>query len=309
MNYIIFGKNGKDSMKAIVKSLNREDVTLLKRAKNGIIRTYNIEKDLFIKQKLEINDIIKNGDTVIRYGCPLKINLDIKEINKSSGILLASNKFLARKELKQKNIPIPDTSNSFEYAKINYVSKGKPVIVRPVQHKRGEYFYVCDNERDLALACAKILAQTGFTYYISEVFPKTREFRAHCAHGKVLALLEKPKPENPDQIAWNLAVNGMQWTLLKWVDYKKDLCKIAVDAINALGLDFGAVDILSYPNVEGFPKHVVCEVNTAPTLSPYEIERYSKYFNLLINKDIKHFDPVWQVGKSFAWKNFQFKAD
>ena len=46
--------------------------------------------------------------------------------------------------------------------------------------------------------------------------------------------------------------------------------RAAIGAVSALGLDFGAVDLI----VDANGKEYVLEVNTAPALSPMRVEKY-----------------------------------
>ena len=80
---------------------------------------------------------------------------------------------------------------------------------------------------------------------------------------------------------------------MNWSDIPKGLCPLGVEAAKALGLDFGAVDI-----IEKNGRYYVLEVNTAPRLEGYSIERYSNYFKWFIDtEDTKHFDV-----KKYMWR-------
>jgi carbamoylphosphate synthase large subunit len=85
---------------------------------------------------------------------------------------------------------------------------------------------------------------------------------------------------------------------------------MALEAVKALDLDFGAVDIMT-KNHKDFKEHVVVEVNTAPSYTPYLISKYGSYFNLLFKTEDKY--KSWEFEKfkkapSFAWKNYQLKG-
>ena len=87
------------------------------------------------------------------------------------------------------------------------------------------------------------------------------------------------------------------------------MCKVAVDAVKALGLDTGAVDIMVDKRNAEIPV-CVCEVNTAPSLdsSPLDQEKYSKFINWLFCSDREWWNyEEWEAGKSYAWKNFQLE--
>jgi glutathione synthase/RimK-type ligase-like ATP-grasp enzyme len=48
------------------------------------------------------------------------------------------------------------------------------------------------------------------------------------------------------------------------------------DAMEKLGLDFGAFDVLYSPYLDN--RYAIIEVNTAPSLSPLALEKYLEYF-------------------------------
>lgn len=124
---------------------------------------------------------------------------------------------------------------------------------------------------------------------------------------RILNYLEKPNPGG-GQIAWNRALNGEAFTNVKWSDYNSAVCKVALEAIKALSLDFGGVDIIL--DREG--KAYVLEVNTSPTLasSEYSMSRYAKYFDWLCKepKRRKHFEiKDFKKASNYAWHDYHFE--
>jgi hypothetical protein len=68
---------------------------------------------------------------------------------------------------------------------------------------------------------------------------------------------------------------------------------------------------MSDPEDKTLERAVVCEINTAPTLTSttYVAERWSMYFNHLINSNVRVEDwdfEQFQKANSLAWKNEQF---
>jgi hypothetical protein len=94
-----------------------------------------------------------------------------------------------------------------------------------------------------------------------------REFRAHVWGGKVICLQAKMVPPGCDNFIHNFE-NGCRYTtqmLERWLTDKKEMDNInstAIKSVKALGLHFGAVDLLL--NKRGYL--YVLEVNTAPGL-------------------------------------------
>lgn len=170
---------------------------------------------------------------------------------------------------------------------------------------RGKNLWVCNNQNELNVAIRK-----GATYF-SEIYPKTEEYRVHCVLGKVVEVMRKPTPSDPNQIAWNRAQNDQPFTRVQWEDWKNYICKLALNATRSLGLDIAGVDIMVQKTNKSLPKAVVCEVNTAPTLnsSPHVLERYTALFNKIANSDtrIEHWDfEQFNKPSSLAWKSNQF---
>lgn len=109
--------------------------------------------------------------------------------------------------------------------------------------------------------------------FYAKVFPKTHEFRVHVFRGHAIDFTEKKARHgaNVNRLirsydnGWNFAHNDLSVTPAD----KAELEELAIEAIEALELDFGAVDLLAILNKEnprGLKKARVCEVNTAPGL-------------------------------------------
>ncbi len=107
--------------------------------------------------------------------------------------------------------------------------------------------------------------------------PKTKEFRVHVVNGEAVSIAQK-RQMSPEKLAElgisevNRAIRSYEngWVFAnEVVGTPPDLNRVkheAVLAVNAHGLDFGAVDVLVTGPGATFSKVVVCEVNTAPSL-------------------------------------------
>jgi carbamoylphosphate synthase large subunit len=247
----------------------------------------------------------RRGDKVVFWGS--RAILDTKDAivyNSPEKLAKASKKGLARKIMKEEGIAIPKTEFNVRMARrtLDY-----PMIITPEKHRAGKHFFVAHNYNELTNYFKKV--ENG---YISELFPKTKEYRVHVASGKALLVKQKPEPDDKGTIAWNFAENEKPWTTINRKDYDYDMLKLALTAVEKLGLDFGAVDIMSYPTDKNMPNHVVCEINTAPSYTPYLIEKYGSYFDKIFSMDTK-LEPwdysKFKKAKSFSWKNFQLKGE
>lgn len=225
-------------------------------------------------------EVIRDGDMIIRYGSAISINRTINEVNRN--ILNASNKPKAKRIFIENDIPTPKL--------INPISPSFPCIGRPRFHQKGKSFYYCENSLDISRAL-----RNGSEYF-QEFYDKTKEYRVHVAHGRVLFVQEK-MPINDRakaNLIWNFTNGEFVFKVLGRGLIPSGLCPLAVKAVKALNLDFGAVDILACSKNFNDPMFTVCEVNTAPRLQGYSLEKYAMYFNWLFNNNcqIDHFKDV-----------------
>jgi hypothetical protein len=117
---------------------------------------------------------------------------------------------------------------------------------------------------------------------------KTEEYRVHVAFGKVIHVVEKRKRADAEPSADEKLVRtlGDTWVFCEenhGCDERGDRTQLhaaSIAAVNALGLDFGAVDTLYSKAGE----YVVCEVNTKPGIgSTSTLEAYVNAFKEKIN--------------------------
>jgi hypothetical protein len=238
-------------------------------------------------------------DKVIRWGNSIPFNGSFVSYNSPGAVSISSDKGRFREVMMSNEIPIP---TPYHKDTVNW-----PIVIRPLHHHAGKHFFVANN----ALEFKKITSQLS-NFYASEVYPKQREVRVHCCSGKVLLIKEKPAPKDKNIIAWNFAVNEEAWSTIDRSNYDPALCKIALDAMKAIDLDIGAVDVMFDPIDKSKARYVVCEINTAPSLTDYLSSKYAQYFDFIFNSSSKI--STWDCskfkkGESFAWKNDQLNQN
>lgn len=295
---ILVGKFGKPSMKTVYSVMKNNDVDLIIKRKRTDHK-FNIYKDNTSNRRnpLHIQEL-SAAKVVIRYGNRIVAPFTEGTIvyNKSKSIGFASDKGLSRVLFREKNVRCPKLFDYDSYMESNITY---PVIARPRQHCKGQNFVVLNTPEQFI---EHYSMNHMYGWYYSEFIDKEKEYRVHCGHGKVLAIMEKPKGEG---IAWNRAINHDPFIRLKQADYMHDICLQALNAVNALELDFGGVDIIYKDGIA-----YVLEVNTAPTInsSAYVSEQYAKYFDWLTRSNVRR--EHWEYTKfkkpqSFAWKQEQ----
>lgn len=296
MKAIIVGNNGRASMREVLRLLDNDIILFTKKDNNSWTRQSKTTTRTSCSEPT-----FSGSDIILKWGNSIPVSIgNATYYNRGFASNNASNKLEARLLFEENNIATPRT-----YATIDQV-QGYPVVIRPIKHKAGKYFYIAHNRAELSRVInSKKSLVSG--YYMSEIYAKTREFRLHCAFGKVLVMKEKPPPSDLSQVAWNFAINEEAWSTIDRQNYDTAMCKLALCAIDVVGLDIGAVDIMSYPSSRDNRLHVVCEINTAPSLTPYLAEKYSMLFNRIFsNKPIEKWNyQKLTKGQSMSWKNFQ----
>lgn len=297
---ILVGRDGRPSMKKVFALMKTESELTVRRipprTKKPYLRVYEAAQVDNFKKK-PIDELKLEGVKCIRWGNRIEAPTDKGTIvyNKSEAIAHATNKKLSRELFIKGKVRTPQLVTPQNVKEAQF-----PIIARPSTHAKGKNFVTLKTRDDFAKHYATNEANG---WYYSEFINKEREFRVHCAHGKILGVMEKVK--GGDKIAWNRAVTGEPFTRIAQKDYPFSVCFQALKAVKTLGLDFAGVDVMLLGK-DGF----VLEVNTSPTLnsSDFISEQYAKYFDWLNRADKRrdHWDfTQFKAAESFAWKQFQ----
>ncbi len=111
-----------------------------------------------------------------------------------------------------------------------------------------------------------------FAPLYTQLLAPAEEYRVHVFKGVVIDYSKKMKRVNGEMISTNEEViknKGAGWDFVRDVAPRQGVCDRAIAAVAALGLDFGAVDVIRHDN-----KSYVLEVGTACGLSPRGVEAY-----------------------------------
>lgn len=90
---------------------------------------------------------------------------------------------------------------------------------------------------------------------------KTHEWRVHIFQGRVLRIARKV-PNEGATVVWNQANSHFKYDIRPGPETLRQLTTLGTGAVAALGMDFGAVDI-----IKGQGGFYVLEVNSAPGIS------------------------------------------
>lgn len=189
---------------------------------------------------------LKQGDLVVGWGKGVPtLPSGVKVLNPK----ISGNKFVEHQKLLKAGVPVPKLLSGPK----------EGFIGRSFNHQGGK----------------DLLAGSGHSYWVEKI-ETTREFRIHILGGvSIRAGMKVPRDEFPNPHPWIRSYDG-GWRLSygsNCQDYlKQSLRDAARDAVKALGLDFGAVDVAQ--RVGGGA--VVWEVNKAPGLEGGSLKKYAE---------------------------------
>lgn len=183
-----------------------------------------------------------------------KLNPDISNV---------TNKRVMRELFAEHEVPMPNLYSTEDIFAVDDHSLF-PVVGRPDQHSKKRGFWKCNTIGE-ALEAIKGRRRKKAATHFMEFVDSEREYRVHIFQGKSIRISEKVF--NPDGT----------YTTGKPGDIKlRRVREAAKLAVSAVGLDFGAVDILARgdENDEVF----VLEVNAAPGLGGSMPKLYADTF-------------------------------
>jgi carbamoylphosphate synthase large subunit len=195
----------------------------------------------------------------------------------------SSNKRRARQSFEELGVPAPKL-----FLKGSSIGKEDlPVVGRTSYHSKGRGFWFCKT-----LAEVRAAVKAGATHFL-EFIPRTREYRVHT-FVKARAL-EKEERAPEDFVSVKISEKVWQgggtpdvdepqknhefgWTFLGPQNRREEeldvVRNVAKQAISALGMDFGAVDVMYRIRNK---RPYVLEVNSTPSLSDDNADTCERY--------------------------------
>lgn len=246
---------------------------------------------------------------VIGWGCKTKDKVNMTHhtvLNHPDKIRTNRNKFESLSLLKRAGVPVADfidASGVMAALDNSRSAINLPLVGRKKYHQGGKDFWTCLTSGQVRKA---INQEAG---YFQNYLDIVDEFRLHVFQGKVINMQKKversnmtaaykeqhgsrianiagknnvnldkqtmdyvldnlgKREERPDQI---IKSNTRGWKFSQIKTAQADLKKAAIDAVKAIGLDFGAVDCCI---TEGGQAYVI-EVNTGPGLQGTSFDAY-----------------------------------
>jgi glutathione synthase/RimK-type ligase-like ATP-grasp enzyme len=241
--YIIPYKLGSEGARGLAKGLNLLRIDGSKRLKRGT-KLINWGKDSL---------------THIRSKWPVSV------VNKPQAVALAKNKLETLKKLQQSKVSIPDFTTSKDIA-ARWVDEGNVVYGRSVlTGSQGVGIKVITEDDGFIPSCP---------LYTKGIM-RAHEYRVHVVNGKIIDYTKKRKRNEVDASPY-IRNSNTGWVFCRENATLPAIVKMqALLAVDSLGLDFGALDIL-YKEIDN--KAWVLEVNTAPGLEGTTLQKYIEEF-------------------------------
>lgn len=196
-------------------------------------------------------------------------NSDIANwINAPWHVLHAGNKLTAFQLLsRDETINLPPWTTDIEVAK----SYGTSVVCRTVLNGHSGRGIILAETRD------QVVNAPLYTGYIK----KKSEFRVHVVRDEVIDIQQKRKSSDfVGEVNTQIRNHQNGWVYCREnLEIPEDLKTQAIKSVRALGLDFGAVDLI-YNQRQN--KSYVLEVNCAPGLEGSTVEKYKEAFLRLL---------------------------
>lgn len=211
-------------------------------------------------------------DFLINWGCS-RITRDIHNVrllNKPEAVAMSVNKLSAFIAMEEGDVDVPEFTTDPAEAQHWFTRERKVVCRTKLSSYGGDGIVIANNEPELVEA----------PLYVRYI-PKEQEYRVHVFRGNVFFAQRKArKLDVPDgEVNWqvrNLAGGFIYANQnIEVAETIQENCK---RAITALGLDFGAVDVV----VTASGKCFVLEVNCAPGLAGSTLTKYTEVFQSLV---------------------------
>jgi hypothetical protein len=191
----------------------------------------------------------------------------VRILNNPSAVNVAGNKLSTFQALQRAGVSIPEFTTDRAVAQ-TWLTSGERVVER--HNLRGSsgqgirMVSIADEDTEQQLTGAPL-----YTKYVE----KTAEYRVHIFNGEMIDFVQKKRvsSERRDE-TYNPYISSMEhgWVFTRnEVPEVPSVIRLAKAAVTALGLDFGAVDIMTFDG-----RSFVLEVNTAPGIAGTTMVKY-----------------------------------
>lgn len=225
----------------------------------------------------------KKGDVIINWGRIKPPGFPVPDkyafLNDPETVFQSADKYQALNAMSWAGVSVPPYTNS-KIRAMEWVKEGNPVVVRKTLHGHSGKGIELVSDPDTSF---KSFPEAPlYTMYVK----KRHEFRVHIIDGKYIDYTQKKlrvevdkQPETYQvrnhKAGWVYCRQGVQWNPHVLVQAKA--------AIDALGLDFGAVDVGWNEKKE---LATVYEINSAPGLFGTTLYKYAAAFADMLDRPL-----------------------
>jgi glutathione synthase/RimK-type ligase-like ATP-grasp enzyme len=211
---------------------------------------------------------------IVNWGCsnaPDWANYDQQVLNRWPNVANATNKLTCFEVLRDAGVSIPEFTTD-ETIALGWVRDKTTVVGRSIlRGSGGEGIWL--NTYENTFYPDGVVAFPIVPLYVKYI-KKTEEYRIHVFRGQVIDIQQKRRRANVpnEEVNWQIRNlnNGFIFARSN-IRPADSVLRESVDAVQALGLDFGAVDIIWNSRRK---TAYVLEINTAPGLEGSTINSY-----------------------------------
>ena len=206
--------------------------------------------------------LCKPSRVIINWGSSaIDENTACQMLNEPWAVKIASNKLSTLAAFQINDIPHPEFTTNKDKAK-DWIEQGFKVVCRTLLTAHSGQGIV------VAGSLGELVDAPLYTKYIR----KQKEFRIHVFSSKILDIQEKRRSSSVDDHHPYIRNHANGYVFCRGdINEPDDLRGVAISAVDALGLDFGAVDVVWN---EAQDKCYVLEVNTACGLEGSTVNKY-----------------------------------
>ena len=241
-----------------------------------------LAKAMGVKRMLRSGSTVQDtpNNKIINWGSgdfPISRYLRTKVINPPGSVNDAINKLTAFRILEREEINIPAFTTSYDVASRRWLDNGHYVASRALLTGNSSRGLVITNKEEELPKDSPL-----YTKYI----PKKYEYRIHVVDGEVIIIQRKVFPSGKDSTGVNWKIRDIAQGFVFQTEKvenlpNKSILTEAINAVDALGLDFGGVDIIWNAT---YAMPFVLEVNTAPGIEGTDLTSYAKALTSLVER-------------------------
>lgn len=237
----------------------------------------NALRERGVTARASVNEDERGSYKIIRWGNSDGVRFRARDglLNSKNAIAQTADKLSSLEIMKVADVSVPE----FSHTRADLSTIGFPLIGRTRHHQGGSGLKIINNRFEL-------LRDNESAYWMEKI-EIDREYRVHVFGGEVIGVYLKVENEDFEgdinQDIRNLT-NGWRFSMRDIPRVRDDIKQTGVESVEALGLDFGAADI-----VVGTDDVVyVLEVNSAPSLDiegtifQTYLDKFEEFFNPLV---------------------------